>query len=75
MYIELPLSAMIIPYFFIAFRITWFAAEYPDTSKLAFSRMRMPIGAAVALLVVAAKCDAGGTNAARLFCSVKRIAC
>ncbi len=31
------------PYFFIAVRITWFAAEYPDMSKLAFRRMRMPI--------------------------------
>ena len=31
--------------------------------------------AAFASLVLAAQCDAGGTNAARLFCSVKRIAC
>ena len=40
--------------------------------KLAFSRIRMPMGAANALLEFAAQCEAGGTIAARLFCRVKR---
>src|SRR4030081_3169088 len=69
-----PLSAMIMPYFFSAFRITWLLVEYPETSKLAFRRMRMPMGAAFELLELAAQCEAGGTNAARLCCSVKRSA-
>ena len=43
--------------------------------KLDFSRKRMPIGAALALVEFAAQCEAGGTNAARLFCSVMRSAC
>src|SRR5450432_446280 len=44
-------------------------------SKLAFNRMRIPIGAALALVELAAQCEAGGTNAARLFCKVNRNAC
>src|ERR1700692_753299 len=72
MYIEDPLSAMIIPYFFSAVRITWFAAENPEMSKPALSRRRMPIGAASAFDEFAAQCDAGGTNAARLDCRVNR---
>lgn len=63
-----------IPYFCIAFRITWFVAEKLETSKLAFNRMRMPIGAAFALDEFAAQCVAGGTNSARLDCSVNRMA-
>ena len=34
----------------------------------------MPMGAALALDVVEAMCEAGGTKAAREFCSVKRMA-
>src|SRR5271156_858555 len=75
MYMFEPLSAMIIPYCCSAVRITWFAAEKPEISKLAFNRRRIPIGAALAFVVVAAQCDAGGTKAARLFCNVKRSAC
>ena len=30
--------------FFSAFRMIWFTAEYPEMSKLAFSRKRAPIG-------------------------------
>src|ERR1700690_368284 len=74
MYIEEPLSAMIIPYFLSAVRITWFAAENEEMSKLAFRRRRMPMGAADAFEEFAAQCDAGGTNAARLDCSVNRSA-
>src|SRR5579862_3332583 len=74
MYIEEPLSAMIIPYFLSAVRITWFAAEKEEISKLALRRRRMPIGAASAFEELAAQCDAGGVNAARLDCSVKRSA-
>src|SRR5271156_3808233 len=70
-----PLSAMIMPYFCSAVRITWLVAENPEISKLAFRRMRIPMGAALAFDVVAAQCDAGGTKAARLFCSVNRSAC
>lgn len=44
MYHDDPLSARIIPYFFSARRITWFAAENPEISKLAFSLIRIPIG-------------------------------
>ena len=44
-------------------------------SKLAFRRRRMPMGAAFALVELAAQWEAGGTNAARLFCSVNRKAC
>ena len=73
-YIDDPLSAMMIPYFLNAFRITWFAGENPEMLKLAFSRSFMPIGAASELLELAAQCDAGGMNAARLCCNVKRIA-
>ena len=40
----LPLSATIIPYFFNAFSTTRAWPVYPDTSKLAFSRSRSPIG-------------------------------
>src|SRR6266581_18696 len=65
-----PLSAMIMPYFFSTFRITWFAVEYPETSKLAFRRR--PMGAAFELLELAAQREAGGINAARLCCRVKR---
>src|SRR5580700_6050643 len=72
MYMEEPMSAMIIPYFFRAERITWFAAEKEEMSKLALSRRRMPIGAASAFEEFDAQCDAGGTNAARLDCSVNR---
>jgi len=36
--------------------------------------MRMPMGAAFELLELAAQCEAGGINAARLFCRVKRSA-
>src|SRR3984893_4893750 len=72
MYIEEPLSAMIIPYFLSAARITWFAAENEEMSKLALRRRRMPIGAASAFEEFAAQCDAGGTNAARLDCRVNR---
>ena len=75
MYIELPLSAMIMPYFFIAVRMTLFAVENPEVSKVALRRTRMPMGAAFALLEFAAQCDAGGTIVARLFCCVNRIAC
>src|SRR5579862_3783862 len=74
MYMDEPLSAMIIPYFFMAFRITWFVAENVETSKLDLSRNRIPIGAAMDCVEVAAQCDAGGTNAARLNCNVNRIA-
>ena len=51
------------------------AAENVEMSKLDLSRRRMPIGAALALVELAAQCDAGGTKAARLDCSVKRSAC
>src|SRR5580700_11758848 len=71
-YIEEPLSAMIIPYFLSAVRITWFAVENEEMSKLALRRRRMPIGAAFAFEEFAAQCEAGGTKAARLDCSVKR---
>src|ERR1700680_1526307 len=74
MYIEEPLSALIIPYFLSAVRITWFATENDEMSKLALSRRRMPIGAADAFDEFAAQCDAGGVNAARLDCSVNRSA-
>src|SRR5882762_8235335 len=67
-----PLSAMIMPYFFSAFRMTWFVAEYDETSYPAFSRLRIPMGAAKALLEFAAQCEAGEINAARLCCRVKR---
>src|ERR1700690_3004448 len=72
MYMEEPLSAMIIPYFLSAVRITWFAAENEEMLKLALSRRRMPIGAASAFDEFEAQCEAGGTNAARLDCSVNR---
>src|SRR6267154_884302 len=62
-----PLSAMIMPYFFSAFRITWFAVEYPETSKLAFRRM--PTGAAFESLELAAPCEAGRINAALRVCT------
>ena len=75
MYIDEPLSAMIIPYFLSAVRMAWFAAENEEMSKLAFKRRRMPIGAASAFVEFAAQCDAGGTNEARLDCSVNRRAC
>ena len=74
MYMDEPLSAMIIPYFLSALRITWFAAENEEISKLALRRIRIPMGAARVLLEVAAQWDAGGINAAWLFCSVKRSA-
>src|ERR1700677_4724496 len=44
--IDEPLSAMIIPYCFRAVRITWLCGEKPEMSRLAFSRSRMPMGAA-----------------------------
>ena len=44
MYHADPLSASIIPYFFIARKMIWFVAEYPEMSKLARSRNRAPIG-------------------------------
>ena len=59
----LPLSARIMPYFFSAVRITWFAGENPEMSKLAFSRNRMPIGGASASVFVTAQCEAGGVKA------------
>src|SRR5580693_3287599 len=74
MYIEDPLSAMIIPYFLSAVRITWFAAENPEMSKLAFRRSRMPIGAASEFDEFDAQCVAGGVKAALLDCKVKRSA-
>src|SRR5438876_502588 len=67
MKIPLPLSARISPYFFIAVRITWFAAENPEMSKLALSLRRVPIGGAFGSVMVEAQCDAGATNA---FCDV-----
>jgi len=39
----LPLSARIIPYFFIAVRMTWLAAEKPEMLTLALRRTRMPM--------------------------------
>src|ERR1700730_12412399 len=63
----LPLSARIMPYFFSAVRITWFAGESPLMSKLAFNRRRVPIGGAFGFVVLDAQCDAGATNA---FCVV-----
>jgi len=38
----LPLSARNIPYFFIAVRITWLAAEKLEILTLALRRMRIP---------------------------------
>ena len=66
---------MTTPYFFSACRMTWFVCEKPEISKLDFKRMRMPIGAALGSVELAAQWDAGGVKAARLCCSVKRIAC
>src|ERR1700683_5536308 len=66
MYMEEPLSAMIIPYFLSAVRITWLAAENEEISTLVLSRRRIPIGAASALVEFAAQCEAGGMNAAWL---------
>src|SRR6185312_7985370 len=74
-YMELPLSAMIIPYLFNAVRITCTFFEKEEISKLAFRRRRIPIGAARELVELAAQCDAGGTTAARLSLRVKRKAC
>src|SRR5580700_7651506 len=74
MYMDEPLSAMIRPYCLSAVRITWFTAEYVEMSKGDFKRMRIPIGAALALVEFAAQCVAGRTNAALLDCSVNRSA-
>jgi len=38
-----PLSARIIPYCFIAVKITWLTVEKPEMSKLAFNRIRIPM--------------------------------
>ena len=54
MYMDEPLSAMIRPYFFMAVRSAWFAGEKDEISKLALSRRRIPIGAALAFEEVAA---------------------
>jgi len=39
-------------------------------SKLDFNRNRIPMGAAKVLVELEAQCDAGGVNAAWLYCSV-----
>ncbi len=75
MYMDEPLSAMIRPYCFKAFRIVWLIAEYEAMLKLDFRRRRMPMGGAEAFDVFEAQCEAGGTKAARLDCSVNRSAC
>jgi len=74
MYIAEPLSARMRPYFFIALRITWLAAENPETLKFALRRRRMPIGGALALLEVDAECEAGGVNPSLELGTVKRMA-
>src|SRR5581483_1878705 len=73
--IELPLSAMIMPYFFRAFKMTCRFGEKGVTSKFDFRRKRMPMGAAREFEEFAAQCDAGGIMAALLCCRVKRRAC
>src|SRR6476659_10700177 len=73
-YMALPLSAMIMPYFFNALRITCRFAEYGVTSKFALSLNRIPIGTGE-LELLPAQCDAGGTIAAWLCGKVNRIAC
>ena len=70
----LPLSARINPYFFIAFRMAWFAGENVETSKLDFSRNLIPIGIGD-VLFVPAQWVAGLTNADVVLGTVKRIAC
>src|SRR5579863_309800 len=72
MYMALPLSARIIPYFFSAVRITWSSAGKPEISKLAFRRRRVPMGGALGLVTVDAQCDAGATNACCVVGTVNR---
>src|SRR6202171_6161160 len=72
MYMALPLSARMIPYFFSAVRITWFCAEKPEISKPAFSRMRIPMGGALGSVTDEAQCEAGGVKACRVLGTVKR---
>ena len=50
-----PLSATIIPCFFIARRITCIAGENPEISNDAFSRTRMPIGGRLGLVLLLAQ--------------------
>src|SRR6266550_2330105 len=49
-----PLSATIIPNFFMARRITCIAGEKPEISNEAFNRTRMPIGGRFALVLLLA---------------------
>src|SRR5262249_25257862 len=58
-----PLSAIIMPYFFSARRMTCTSGEKVVTSKLARSRKRCPIGGYFVSVKVEAKCRAGQVNA------------
>ena len=66
---------MIIPYCLRASKITRLAGENVEVLKLDFNLSRMPIGAALAFVELAAQWVAGKTNAARLCRRVKRNAC
>ena len=56
-----PLSAKIIPYFFIARRITCIAGVKPEISNDAFKRTFIPIGGRFTLVFVLAQWRAGET--------------
>jgi len=47
----------------------------PAMSKLALRRRRVPMGGALASVMVEAQCEAGATNARRVLGTVKRKAC
>ena len=73
-YMLLPLSARINPYVFMAFRMTWFAALYPEMSKSALRRKRAPIPGRAVLTELEESWIAGKVNDARVFATVKRMA-
>jgi len=56
-----PLSARIIPYCFIARRITCIAGENPEILTEAFRRTRIPMGGKFTFVDELAKCRAGAT--------------
>ncbi len=69
-----PLSARMMPYRFIARRITRTGGENPLMSNDAFSRNRWPIGGTFGFVLLLAKWRAGQTYARCVWLAVNRIA-